>query len=123
LLVCVVAAFVAARGISRELSNRRLVHAQNMAKAEQFKHEFDATVPKGTTLAAVEDYLKTQGVNVQQSLGLRDGRTFVQELMIEVVTERSINWYCGTASVGLVARFDSNRLVSSSVSSWSFDCP
>jgi hypothetical protein len=68
--VGVVAVFVAARGISRDLSNRRLVHAQNMTKAERFKHEFDAAVPKGTALAAVEGYLRTKDVNVRQQLRL-----------------------------------------------------
>jgi hypothetical protein len=94
-----------------------------MAKAEQFKREFDAHVAEGTALAAVEDYLRTKPVTVQRSLGVRDGRQFVKELTIEVAAERSVNWYCGTASVGLIAQFGDERLTSNQVSSWSFDCP
>ena len=43
--------------------------------------------------------------------------------MIEVAAERSVNWYCGTGSVGLIAELDAERLTGSYVRSWSFDCP
>ena len=56
-------------------------------------------------------------------MGLADGRDVVKELMIEVAAERSVNWYCGMASVGLIAQFDSERLTNNHLESWSFNCP
>ena len=119
-LVCVV---VVAGVLSCDGATRRRIHAENVVKAEHFKREFDAHVPKGTTLTAVEDYLRSKPVKVQRSMGFHDGRDFVKELMIEVAAERSVNWYCGTASVGLMAQFDADTLTDNYVSSWSFDCP
>ena len=123
--VCLLAVGVLAvsREVSRDGVNRRLIHAENLAKAEQFKREFDAHVAEGTALPAVEEYLRTKPVKVERSMGFRDGQDFVRELMIEVAGERSVNWYCGMASVGLIAQFDSEKLGSNHVESWSFNCP
>lgn len=104
-------------------ASRQRIHLKNLARAEVFKREFDAQVAEGTALPAVEEYLRAKPVNVQRSMGFHDGRDFVKRLMIELAEERSVNWYCGKASVGLMAEFDNERLTGSHVSSWSFDCP
>ena len=111
-----------AAAISFDGARRQRIHTQNMARAELFKHEFDAHLPTGASLAAVEQYLRARRVKVTRSMGYRDGRDFVKELMIEVANERSVHWYCGTASVGLKAEFSEERLTGSHASWWSFDC-
>jgi hypothetical protein len=91
-----------------------------MAKAEDFKRDFDRRVPTGTALSAVDEYLRGQRLQVGRSIGSTGGG----ELFIEVFRETSPSWYCGTGSVGLIARFaPDQRLESTSVQSWSFDCP
>jgi hypothetical protein len=82
-------------------ARRQRIHTENMARAEVFKREFDAHLPTGASLAAVEEYLRAKPVKVARSMGYRDGRDFVRELLIEVANERSVHWHCGTASVGL----------------------
>lgn len=101
---------------------RQRIHDGNMAKAELFKREFDAHVAAGTSLAAVDEYLRAKPVNVTRSTGFRDGRDFVKELMIETANERSVHWYCGRVSVGLIAEFSDDRLMKTRASWWSFDC-
>jgi hypothetical protein len=101
---------------------RQRIHDANMAKAARFKQEFDAKVTAGTPLAAVDEYLRAKPVNVTRSTGFRDGRDFVKELMIETVNERSVHWYCGRVSVGLIAEFSDDRLMKTPASWWSFDC-
>jgi hypothetical protein len=101
---------------------RQRAHTQNMARAELFKREFDAHVMSGTSLSVVDEYLRGKTVKVTRSMGFRDGRDFVKELMIEVANERSIHWSCGRDSVGVIAEFSGERLTGTQVSSWSFDC-
>jgi len=103
-------------------ARRERIHAENMARAELFKHEFDAQLPTGASLATVEEYLTTKPVKVTRSTEYRGGRDHVKRLMIEVANERSVHWYCGTASVGLEAEFSEERLTGSHASWWSFDC-
>lgn len=91
-------------------------------KAELFKRELDAHVTAGTPLAAVDEYLRTKPVKITRSTGFRDGRDFVKELMIETADERSVHWYCGRESVGVIAEFSDDRLTRTRVSWWSFDC-
>ena len=101
---------------------RQRIHTQNMARAEVFQREFDAHVTAGTLLAVVDDYLQLQPVKVTRSMGFRDGRDFVKELMIETAKERSVHWYCGRDSVGVIAEFRDDHLIKTRVSWWSFDC-
>jgi hypothetical protein len=101
---------------------RQRMHDANMAKAELFKRDFDATLTAGTPLAAVDEYLRAKPVNVTRSTGSRAGRDFVKELMIETANERSVHWYCGRDSVGVIAEFSDDRLMKTRVSWWSFDC-
>lgn len=111
-----------ALGVGCDAANRRRIHAENMAKAEQFKREFDAHVSKGAALSTVEDFLRTTPVKVQRSMGTVGGRDTVDKLMIEVAGERSVHWYCGRSSVGLIAEFADERITSNYVSWRSFDC-
>src|SRR5436190_15874023 len=94
-----------ALGITFDGARRQRIHADNMARAELFKREFDAHMTIGASLAAVEEYLRAKPVTVTRSMGYRDGRDFVNELMIEMANERSVHWYCGRVSVGLKAEF------------------
>src|SRR5215213_2987723 len=97
---------------------RQRIHDANMAKAELFRREFDAHVAAGTSLAAVDEYLRDKAVHVTRSTGFRDDRDFVKELMIETANERSLHWYCGRVSVGLIAEFSDDRLIKTRVSWW-----
>ena len=117
-----VAVLAIAVGIGFDGAGRQRIHAENMAKAELFKREFDAHLPAGTSLPAVEEYLRGKAVEATRSMGYRDGRDFVKELMIEVASERSVHWYCGSDSVGLTAEFSEQQLTGSHVTWWSFDC-
>ena len=111
-----------ALGIAFDRARREGIHTENMAKAEIFKGEFDAHVTVGARLTAVEEYLKTKPVTVTRSMGFRDGRESVEELMIETANERSVHWYCGRDSVGVIAEFAGELLTKTRVSWWSFDC-
>jgi hypothetical protein len=55
-------------------------------------------------------------------VAIRGRQTFAKELWIEVSSERSVHWYCGTAPVGIVAEFADERLESNYASWWSLDC-
>ena len=115
-------ALVIVLGIVFDGARRQRIHTENMARAELFKREFDERLTPGASLAAVEEYLRTRPVKVLRSLGYRDGRDFVKELMIEVVNEPSVHWYCGRVSVGIKAEFKEERLTGSQATWWSFDC-
>jgi hypothetical protein len=97
----------------------RRAHARNIAKAEALKREFDKDVLAGTSLAAVEDYLRSKGLQIGSELG-RDGTGSV---LVELVQEESTSWYCGKGSVGLMVYFTANKLDKAFVESWSFNCP
>ncbi|MFA5909488.1 MAG: hypothetical protein WC815_11970 [Vicinamibacterales bacterium] len=98
------------------------IHAENLLKAEQFTREFVRDVKIGTTLEAVEEYLRTKHVKFERSHEVDNERTFVKELRIEVANERSPVWGCGRYSVGLFAMFVDERLTTARVTEWSFDC-
>ena len=93
-----------------------------MAKAEEFKRQFDRDIPVGTTLDAVEQYLRTKAVKVQPSYETGQGKMIIRALRIEVVEGLSPFFGCGRYSVGVLAEFDQDRLGSSEASWWSFDC-
>lgn len=105
-------------------ANRNRIHKENIAKAELFKRDFDMYVPTGAPLQKADDYLRQTPFKVLRSLGLHDGREFVKELLIEVASGRSPQWYCGHESVGVIAQFnEQQRLTLAYVSSWNFNCP
>jgi hypothetical protein len=97
----------------------RRIHAQNMAKAEAFKPEFDKHVPSGTPRAHVEAYVRSRGLGPGNILG-EDG---TGDVLYELYHEESISWYCGKGSVGLQVHFTANRVDRTSTAAWSFDCP
>ena len=90
-----------------------------MAKAEDFKREFDKHVPVGASRAAVDEYLASHQLKIGNLLG-PDG---TGDGMVELFTEKSISWYCGEGSVGLFVNFTANKLKRVSTASWSFNCP
>ena len=100
----------------------RRMHTQNLLKAEHFKGEFDRDVESGTRLEAVEEYLRTKPVQAHRTVTSDKGRTIVNQLMIEVINERSPVWGCGRHSVGIIAKFVEDRLETTTVWAWSFDC-
>jgi hypothetical protein len=71
---------------------RQYVHRRNVAKAENFKREFDEQISIGTSRSSVEEFLRTKSVTVIPSMRyLGDGKAdVVGELLIEVVGERSV---------------------------------
>jgi hypothetical protein len=94
-----------------------------MVQAAAYKTEFDRRVPTGTSLAAVKEFLQAQDRHILNELpDWGTGETTGQGL-VELFQGKSIRWYCGQESVGLSLSFVQNKLVSTSVSSWSFDCP
>ena len=107
---------------------RERIHAEHLAKAAEFKRQFDDQLPQGSPLAAVDDYLQDKPVTVVRSLDFlpQSGgghRRVIGRLMIETAKEKSLIFGCGSASVGVVAQFtNEERLEKSEVTSWSFDC-
>jgi hypothetical protein len=102
--------------VSRET---RRVHAENMAKAEGFKREFDQHLAAGASREAVDTYLAAHQVKISNVLGPEgtgDG-------FLELTTEKSTSWYCGEAKVGLLIHFTANRLDRVTTAGWSWDCP
>ena len=117
-----VAVLAAALGTGCGAAARQRIHDENMTKAAVFELAFDAQLASGASLASVDAYLTGKPVKATRSLGYRDGRDFVKELLIEVASERSVHWYCGRSSVGVIAEFNEGRLTGTRVSSWSMDC-
>jgi hypothetical protein len=101
------------------LPSTRRVHAENMAKAEAFKREFDKHLPAGASRAEVDEYLAAHQLKIGNLLG-PDG---TGDGLLELFTEKSISWYCGQGIVGLHIHFTANRLDNASTGSWSWDCP
>jgi hypothetical protein len=102
------------------LPSTRRIHAEHMAKAQEFKATFDRDVKPGATFSQVLLYLKAHDLHLDSDVPPFEGRG---ELTVEMFTEKSPLWYCGTGSVGLLLRFRENKLTQAEASSWSFDCP
>jgi hypothetical protein len=94
----------------------RRIHAENMTKAEEFKRKFERDIPRGTPFEDVATYLKGQGL--QHGLTARPENHYV-----ELLREKSPDWFCGEGSVGLVVHFRDNKLDRAETTFWSFDCP
>jgi hypothetical protein len=106
-----------------DMKEARTIHASNLIRTEQFKRQFDQDVKIGTSLASLEEYLRSKPVKAERSYSIdKDGREIVSLLRIEVFNERSPVWGCGRYSVGILAEIVDDRLKSAEVSEWSFDC-
>jgi hypothetical protein len=98
----------------------RRAHEANMAKAEEFKREFDRENQPGTALDAVMRWREARGLPPTDLLRSADG---TGDIRLELLREESPWWYCGKGSVGLGLRFVERKLDKSTVTFWSFDCP
>ena len=101
----------------------RRAHEQHMVQAQAYKADFDRQVPRGTTLLAVKEFLQTQDRRILNEVPDWGTGEATGEGLLELFQEKSIRWYCGQGSVGLSLSFLQNKLVSTSVTSWSSDCP
>ena len=105
-------------------SHARYVHERNVAKIEEIRKEFDKQVQHGSTLSAVEQYLRTTPYAVSPVYKFADGREYVRTLRVSVAEEPSEVWFCGKWWVGLELDFTPAELLqSSSVRSWTNNCP
>ena len=110
---------------SINLQSLRHTHAMNMAQAEQFKRDFEGRFAAGATLSSVEDYLQTRRLDFSHSMGWDESTkaSYVRELMIVTARERSVEWGCGTVTVGVLAEFTPTQVLEKFRASWwSFDC-
>jgi hypothetical protein len=105
------------------LPSTRRAHEQHMVQAAAYKTEFDRRVPSGTSLPAVREFLQAQDRHILNELPDWGTGEATGQGLVELFQGKSIRWYCGQESVGLSLSFVQNKLVSTSVSSWSFDCP
>jgi hypothetical protein len=101
----------------------RRAHEEHMLQAEAYKAEFDRRVPHGTSLLAVKEFLQAQDRHILNEVPEWGTGEATGEGLVELFQEKSIRWYCGQGSVGLSLSFLQNKLVSTRVTSWSFDCP
>jgi hypothetical protein len=101
----------------------RRAYEQHMLQAEAYKADFDRQVPRGTTLRAVKEFLQTQDRHILNEVPDWGTGEATGEGLLELFQGKSIRWYCGQGSVGLSLSFLQGKLVSTSVTSWSFDCP
>ena len=104
----------------------RRIHAENMARAETFKVMFDRDLKVGAPFDEVLRYLKAHDLHFGP-LGLTLPQDEPPEggygrLEVEMFREKSPNWSCGKASVGLTVSFANNKLTDTAFGSWSLDC-
>ena len=97
----------------------RRIDAQNMAKAEDFRREFDQHVPAGSSRATVDRYLASHQLKIDTWLE----ESGTGEVFVEMFREEWPMWFCGKGSVGLYVEFSGNRLVKTKAGGWSNDCP
>ena len=105
------------------LPSTRRAHEQHMVQAAAYKTEFDKQVPPGTSLPEVKKFLQAQDRRILNELPDWGTGQATGEGLLELFQGKSVRWYCGQESVGLSLSFVQNKLVSTSVTSWSFDCP
>jgi hypothetical protein len=91
--------------------------AENTAKAEELKLLLDQRFPAGTLESDFVPVLKREYPNY-----VAWPATGSAEYGLPVGDEPSDVWYCGSWSRGVTLRFESGRLVSTSVTRWSADC-
>jgi hypothetical protein len=97
----------------------RRIHAQNMAKAEDFKRDFDQHVPAGSSRATVDEYLALHHLKIGWWLG----ESGTGEVFVEVFREEWPAWFCGKGSVGMYVEFSGNRVAKTKAGGWSTSCP
>jgi hypothetical protein len=90
-----------------------------MAKAEDFKREFDQHVPAGSPRATVDEYLASHQLKIDTWLG--DSGT--GEVFVDMFREEWPAWYCGKGWIGINIQFSANRLVKTRAGGWSNTCP
>jgi len=90
------------------------VRQEMRAKAQALKHEIDRRFPAGTRQSDFMAFAKLQ-------LAMR---TVQDDYSLSIGKEPSRVWYCGPWDVGVVAHFEADRLVSTTVTTWGFfNCP
>jgi hypothetical protein len=111
-VVAVVAGAVGARYVAarhRDEQIRREMHE----KARTLKDEIDRRFPVGTPRA---DFMTF--ADKQPGWHARSG----DDYYISIGQEPSRVWYCGPWEVGVVAKFNADRLASTSIGSWGLNC-
>ena len=91
--------------------------AQNTVRAEKLKIAIDQRLPPGTLESDVVSALKRDHPGYVVWPG-----TIATEYVLPVGDEPSDVWYCGSWTRGVKLRFESGRLVSTSVERWSTHC-
>lgn len=99
--------------------NLERLHELNLQKAAEFERQFDGQFPPGSPLGVVQAYFESTGKKWVQGF---DVAHKVSEIRFEFVTGESPPWYCGEESVGIIAHFKNDALVSTEVSAWSYNC-
>jgi len=90
-----------------------------MAKAEDFKREFDQHVPAGSSRATVDEYLASHHLKIGSWLG----ESGTGEVFVEMFREEWPAWFCGKGSIGMNVEFSANRVVKAKAGGWSDSCP
>ena len=96
---------------------RRQAVAQNTVRAEKLKSVIDQRLPPGTLESDAVSALKRD----YPGYVVWPGANAI-EYALPVGDEPSDVWYCGSWTRGVKLRFESGRLVSTSVERWSLDC-
>jgi len=97
-----------------------------MARAEQFKKDFDSRFRPGASRAAVDEFLKAQPVRVPPLLGWQENEPhqYVKQLAIEIAKERHDVWFRSRMSIGIEATFSPDQLLKKTeVAVSGVDCP
>jgi hypothetical protein len=72
---------------------RRRLFAWTQKKAEAFKMEFDRANPAGTSIDAVNDWLRARALYAGPS-HMNDFGT--GDVLVELFEDKSPHWYCGS---------------------------
>ena len=91
--------------------------AENTTKAEKLKIAIDRRLAPGALESDVVPVLKRHYPGYTEWPGAN-----ATEYGLPVGDEPSDVWYCGSWTRGVKLRFESGRLVSTSVERWSLDC-
>lgn len=84
------------------------------AKAQTLKDQLDRAFPIGTAQVEIVDFLRKQPTHWRDE---SEGHYW-----LSVGTGPSGVWYCGSMDVGIWAKFEDGRLMSTRVGTWSLDC-
>jgi hypothetical protein len=84
------------------------------AKAHALKVDLDRNFPVGAPQSDVVDFLRKQPTHWRSEPENR--------YWLSVGTGPSDVWYCGSVDIGIWAKFERGRLISTEVGTWSLDC-